>query len=334
MFYYDSNFRKDFKILKSKMTPTGELSSRKIEPSQIDFNQKSVIILCGNNSKSTKKAEFYSHLCYRWLDLSANYPNIATYSVYYPYFQPLFNEDSNLELDYKGLASEIFGQILNKGNKILSAEEVIQSLSNVIFFGHSAGGYVMDELMKNFKSMLEDRSFTKADIKKIFNNIVFIAYAPYKLVSEPIKAIYVAPIYDSMGSTQLVYKKVLKSKSVMSSNPDILDTPINARTYLNFKKKYESATKGKNILYFANKNLLVATPNLLYSDGIGEDHNFAGAIKYICPNSYQTSAGRLTAQFLSNVFRYCMLNNRKVFNMNDLYELALKTELKNKEKQL
>lgn len=331
LYYYEKNFRKDFSILKAKANSRGELDYTKVDPSQIDLNEKSIIILCGNNSKSLRRAEFYAHLCRSWLAKSKHQTDFSTYSVYYPNNQPLFNENANIKLDYKGLAQEIFKQVLYKGNKLQSVEEIIKNLSNIVFFGHSAGGLVMNELMHCFEEMLIHINLAKADIEKIYNSIIFIGYAPYDLVDAPINTVYVAPVHDTVGSLKLVYNGMLKNKDFVSpdSNIDIFgENKLSTRGRLKFIKQYKERMDGKEILYFVNKNSLIATPNLLYFDGKKEDHNFAGAVKYSFNNPYQTKAGKLTAKFLSNTFEYCLSTQHADFSINDLYNQAIKTKAK------
>lgn len=323
LYYYENDFRKDFSILKAKNNSQQELDCTKIDPSAINFNEKSIIILCGNNSRSQRRAEFYAHLCRNWLEDCQSYTKFSTYSIYYPNTQPLFNEDPNLKLDYKGLAYEIFGQVIYKNNQVLPVEQIKNNLSQVIFFGHSAGGLVMNELMHYLGEMLSNADLSKADIKQIYKSIVFIAYAPYSLVKAPINTVYIAPIYDTVGSTKLVYSKIIKSKSFISSNPnvDILgENKLSTKCTVQFIKKYKKAMNKNNTLYYSNQNTLIATPNLLYYDGKKEDHNFAGVVIYPIKNPYQTDAGRLTAQFLSSTLKYCLSTNRENFNINDLYE--------------
>ena len=337
IYSYNSDFHKDFSILKAKTNQKKGLSFTKIEPSSIDFNEKSIIILCGNNSTSQSKAEFYAYLCRNWLENSHNNSNLSTYSIYYPNTQPLFNEDSSIKLDYKGLAREIFEQVIYKNKQVLAVEEIKKNLNNVIFFGHSAGGLVMDELMHNLGEMLSITNLSQADIKQIYKSIVFIAYAPYSLVKAPIYSVYVAPIYDTVGSTKLVYSKIIKSKSFVSSNPNLNilgENKLSTRGRIQFIKKYKEAINHNKTLYFANKNSLIATPNLLYCNERKEDHNFAGVIVYPNENPYQTEAGKLTAQFLSSAFNYSLSTNRENFNIIDLYEDIIKTNSTTHERNL
>jgi hypothetical protein len=137
-----------------------------------------------------------------------------------------------------------------------------------------------------------------------------------------------------MGSVKLAYKHMLKSDKVVSSRPD-LDffgaNKLNTRMNVNFMRQYKEFMRGENTLYFANKNSLVATPNLLYYDGRKEDHNFAGVINYNARNPYQTKAGRLTTKFMNITFDYCVSTKREKFDINDLYRQALRLKLSEKE---
>lgn len=319
---------KDYAVLKSEYNQIDELKFEKIGISEINFNEKSVIILCGNNTTSQRRAEFYAHLCRNWVD-KFDQKKLKTYSIYYPSIQPLFNENLSLKLDYDYLALQMFNNIIFKGNKILSAEEIKNKLSNVVFFGHSAGGYVMNELMFSLGKILKGCDFSTVDIKKIYESIVFIAYAPYELVKSPVKSICVAPIYDSMGSSKLVYKHVLKSKNAISSayGLNFGAKSNNQEMIEKFLNNCNTEIKLNNTIYFMNKNSVFSTPNLLYYDGKMEDHNFAGAIIYKTKNQHQTEAGVLTAKFLKHAFNYSLITKREQFNLKELYQHSLNIKL-------
>ncbi|MBR1988382.1 MAG: hypothetical protein IKA36_05030 [Clostridia bacterium] len=337
LYRFDSDYRRDFAVLKSKINSQNQLSFARTDISRIDFEKKSIIILCGNNSRSLSRAEFYSYLCRGWVRNMKKNSELSTYAIFYPNNQPLFNEYPYIELDYEGLANQMFQKVLFKDDKLKSVEDIKKSLSNVVFFGHSAGGYVMNNLMNNFAKIMVKNKFSRSDIRKIFESIVFIGYAPYSLVDAPVKAIYIAPVYDSMGSAKLVYKKMLKSKNVRSSKPrmDLFgQNKITARVNSNFMGEYKKKVKGKNTLYFSDKNSIVTTPNLLYNDGNKEDHNFAGVINYKSENPNQTKAGKSTAKFLNHAFDYCLSTSREKFNINEIYNQALRIDLSDEELKL
>lgn len=327
------NYLNDFAVIKSKASPNTAVSFEKVNVTSIDFSEKNIIILCGNGSKSQSRAEYYSYLCRNWIKDPKFKFDVTTYSIYYPNYQPLFNEDPNITLNYKQLADELFSQVIYKNNQVLSVKKIKANLKNTIFFGHSAGGLVMNELMKNFGNMLKNANFSKSEIKEIYESMIFIAYAPYQLVEAPIKSIYVAPIYDSIGSAKLIYKRILKNKNVTSSIPqlNIFETSkITSRTTTNFIKKYTEKIGERNTLYFLDENSLMSTPNLLYFDGRKEDHNFAGAICYNQHNPHQTKSGKLTSKFLQNVFDYCLTTEREDFNLLELYQETIQAEKKDK----
>lgn len=314
--FYNGFYSKDFDILKVSTNKFNDLSSQRVTPTEINFDEKNVIILCGNGSKSLNKAEFYAHLCRNWLaDYTCN-NNFSTYSIFYPNTQPLFEENS-FTLNYYDLTKQLFDKILFKNNKRQNINEIKKKLNNVTFFGHSAGGYAMNNIMQSLNQILTDNSFPKDDIAQIYNNIVFIAYSPYSFVDAPIKTIYVTPIYDSVGSLKHSYSKLLTTNfKSLSSIKSI--RKLNA-TASSFAKNYKKAINNADVSYFANKRTLIATPNLLYYDGKEEDHNFAGAIIYPTENTYQTNAGKLTAEFLSKAFNYCLTTNHEDLNMLTLY---------------
>lgn len=329
MYFLGGNPHKEFAVVKSERKENSDITIEKVDISSIDIKKKCIVILCGNNSKSQRRAERYAYLCRSWLKDSQHKYGTTTYSIYYPNEQPLFNENPYFDLNYKDLAKNIFDQVIFKNNKIKTVDAIKRDLSNVVFFGHSAGGYVMNELMKNLSEMLSQVNFSKSDIKNIFESIVFIGYAPYKLVDAPIKSIYVAPIYDTIGSAKLVYKRMLKSKNPIISNPDLdilEDERLNERTTEKFLYRYKEKLCGENTVYYLDKNSMFATPNLLYYDGQKEDHNLAGAINYNNRNIYQTRAGKMTAKFLCDAFDYCLTSKRDELNIEDLYQQTIKMQ--------
>lgn len=321
--FFETNPYKEFAVVKSQKNSNNQIIFEKTDISSIDFKQKSIVILCGNNSKSQSRGELYAYFCHSWLKNMYNKNNITTYSIYYPNKQPLFNENPHFTLNYDGLATEMFKKAIYKDGQILTVDEIKRNIGNVVFFGHSAGGYVMNELMISLNKILSDENFTKSQIKSIYESVVFIAYAPYELVKAPIKSVYVAPVYDTIGSTKLVYKYLLKHKNATSSMPnlDILGlNKLTERTNEKFMKRYIEKIKELHTLYFSNDNSIISTPNLLYDDGVKEDHNLAGAVQYNANNPHQTKAGKLTAKFLSDVFNYCLSTKRENFNIKDLYK--------------
>lgn len=335
IYKYGNFFRKDFAVLKSTINPRNEIMMEKVNTSSINIKEKSIVILCGNDSRSMRRAEFYAYLCRNWLKDSAQNKKTTTYSIYYPNEQPLFNEDPNFELDYMGLAKDIFQRVIYKDNMIKSVEEVKKDLRNVTFFGHSAGGYVMNKLMHCFGEMLKNAGFEKQDIRKIYDNIVFLAYAPYAFVEDPIKAVYVTPIYDSIGSVKLAYRKILKSKDPLSISSRVNvfgENKIETKEPANFIKQYNEIIHKKNTVYYAGRKFLIATPNLLYYDGQKEDHNFAGVINYSRNNPHQTLAGRLTAKFIVNALDYSLSTKREEFDIKELYNQSIKIKLIDEEK--
>ncbi len=327
MYFFGGNPHKDFAVVKSERKQGKDITLEKIDVSSIDLSKKSIIILCGNNSKSQRKAEHYAYICRSWLKNTPHKYGTTTYSIYYPNEQPLFNANPYFNLDYNWLAKTIFYKAIFKNNQIQSVDEIKKNLSNVVFFGHSAGGYVMNELMHNLGQILTNLHFSRADIRNIFSSIVFIAYSPYMLVQAPIKSIYVAPMYDTMGSTKLVYKHILRNRNVISSVPDLDifgEKRLTERANDKFIRRYKEQTCGENTIYFLEKNAIISTPNLLYYDGQKEDHNLAGVINYGNKNINQTKAGKLTANFLCNAFDYSLSTNREEFNIQELYKQTIK----------
>jgi hypothetical protein len=325
MYYYWNGNHVDFEIVKSKTTNGGELYFEKSRANEINFNNKIVINFCGNDSKSQSRAEFYNRSINTWLNNTSHKKNVTTFSVYYPQVQPLFNVSPMVSLNYNKFAQELFHNVMFESERMCSVEDMKRKLGNVVFSGHSAGGHVMNELMKSFARILRAHGLSKRDILEVFDSIVFVGYAPYKLIDAPIKSIIVAPLYDSMGSVRQVYRTMAAKEDVLSSIPPeyMFGTRITARGQYNFVRDYKYRMSGDPFVCYLSKNALMMTPDLLYNDGRCEDHNFIGAIAYDRDNPYQTEAGRLTAKFLINTFDYCFSTDRKEFDLYELYKQTL-----------
>ena len=319
--------REDFAVLKTKSNDQVTLSFDKIDIDSMDMNEKNIVILCGNNAKSQRTAERYAYHCNNWLKITKFKKDTTMYSVYYPSVAPLFEENNVRPLDYRKFAEEMFNMFIYNNGEVNSVDNIKEKLGNTIFFGHSAGGFVMNQLMKNFGDMLQEADFSRTEIREIFGSVAFIAYAPYILTKAPIKSVYIAPVYDGMGSVKLVYKKLVKDNDFTSSKPINIfgENKITAKGRVQFLRKYVEEMKNENVLYFLNNNSLFSTPSLLYSDGEEEDHNFAGIVNYSTKNGYQTQAGRLTAKFISNAFEYYLAQDRENTSLNDLYRQAIKS---------
>ena len=185
----------------------------------------------------------------------------------------------------------------------------------------------MSELMNELEKLLQKENFSESDIKKIFSSIVFVSYSPYKFVDAEINNICVAPIYDTVGSTKLAYEKLKESRDVVCSNPEFSFKSLEKfkfETYSEFLELYKCFMNNEDVLYFMNNNTFVATPNLLFDDGIKEDHNLTGAINYSRKTPYQTNAGILTSLLLTFIFKYILSNKKKNVSFKEIYKQAIK----------
>ena len=326
MYYNEKNdIRDSFSVVKATMSQNpGELDIVEIDATSMDISGKTAFILCGNNTRDARRGAFYAYCFNGWIDDDKIKKDTTIYSIYYPKDQPLLtNFETNPSFDYNALAEAIFGQTITKDGKTLSTDEIIKNISDIVFFGHSIGGFVMNELMFGLGKLLRDRNFSDEDINRIYENIVFIAYSPYSLVAAPINHLYVTPLYDSMGSTKLVYDRMIKVGNMTSSNPKLDLQNIckfRSSSYYNFLKLFEIAMNGEDIVYFSDHNSLIATPNLLFEDGTKEDHNFAGIINYPAKHPYKTRAGELTTEFLKSAVTYTLSTDREKFSTTELYQ--------------
>ena len=329
IFSENYNIHESFRLIKTTPTDYSHNGTQheEMDVSEIEYKDKTIVVLCGNNTKSPLKASTYARHCINWIRHSPIKPHTTVYSLYYPKQQPLYNTlRPNPAFDYDKLAEALFYKILTKNDgKLANIDEITEKLGNITFFGHSVGGYVMNELMNGLGKIMQEQQYSNRDINKAFSSIVFVGYSPYALIQAPINNVIVAPIYDSVGSTKLVYDKMKRNRFTQSSNQDIniLHNAILKSTPKDrFLDTYQSLVNNEDVLYFVNKHSLVATPNLLYFDGIKEDHNLAGVINYPADHPYKTQAGKLTTLLMKDVFSYSLMADRKDFSLSYLYDLA------------
>ena len=326
------NYQDCFRLIKSKF----DKNSFKVSEMSVDSftpKGKTIIVLCGNKTKDARKASLYNKYCHAWIRDPKMQKEVAVCSVFYPGIQPLLSSmEPNPAFDYMGLSDAIFDKVIYKNNMRLSADEIAQNLNNITFLGHSIGGHVMNELMHSLEIKLKNSKFTKAEIEKICSSIVFIAYSPFTLVDAKTNNIYIAPIYDSLGSAKLVYKKLLNYRNSILSNPNINVSSIKKSTttinHSDFINVYKSATAKKDLLTFISKNNIAITPDLLYNDGMTEDHNMAGVINYSKPDPYKTKAGVITTNLISNLLEYSLSHERDSDFMNNLF-IKINNEIRN-----
>lgn len=319
-----------FRLIKSQIQ-NGQVGFEEQEISSIDLNKKSIVVLCGNNTKHPIRAASYTNYIFNWLNEYEDKENVTAYSVFYPSEQPLLlTLQQNPCLRYAELARIMFKNLLEKDGKTESVESISKKFGNITFFGHSAGGFVMNELMFELGSMLKERGLSDEDINKVYSSIVFVGYSPFALVDAPVNSVYIAPVYDTVGSTKLVYEKMIQNENIISSNPKLDIAKIckfRASSYSSFFKLYETAIQDEDSLYFVDGKSLISTPNLLFFDGLKEDHNLAGIIDYPEEHPHKTKAGKHTTDFMHTVFNYCLSTERKKFSTIDLFnQVAPKTE--------
>lgn len=329
----DNNLQKHFNILETKIE-NGRPIQKIVNFDKMDLNQKSIVILCGNTTRTPVGASTYTKYIYDWL---SNYPNrnqLNFYSIYYPNNQPLltnFLPDSSF--DYMELSNQIFSSLTTHNNKPLPADEICKNLDNIVFFGHSVGGMVMNNITNYLVTSLLLNKFSHEDIDKILSSIKFIAYSPFKTVDYHINNIYISPLYDSMGSTKKCLD-ALKQNNYSSTNhkiSKIVKSKANYPYYADYFNHFSSVFYDTETNYVETNRTLLAIPNLLYFDGISEDHNLAGVIKYARPDPQKTKTGEATTEFMQLIFKYCLEHTRENFNTKELYNLAV--DLQNHEEK-
>lgn len=335
IYEYKGNAEDFFGLVKCNIE-SNKFIRKELKISDLKIDGKTIIVLSGNNTKNPVKASSYAGCCFAWLEDYSFFDTTNSYCIYYPSSQPLLNSmKPNPAFNYDALADIVFDQILYKNGKVRSVKKITDTLGEVVFFGHSMGGFVMDELMERLEGKLRKENFSEPNIDKVFSSIVFVGYAPYTLVKKPINSVYVTPIYDSVGSIKLVLERFKKNTGVISSEPKLNISSIYKvaqSSQENFIRRYKNAIDDQDIIYFLDKRTLVATPNLMYDDGIKEDHNLAGVINYSTKNLNKTEAGEVATKFMKDVFRYSMSIERKDFSVKDLYFEEIQDVMVKKEK--
>jgi hypothetical protein len=213
------DINESFRVLKLSQSNKG-LESEEMDVSSIKFedDKKSIVVLCGNNTKSSMRAYAYANYCLRWLNKEIDKKNVSVYAIFYPKDQPLLQSlEPNPDFDYNALANLMVKQVLYKNGKLQTVDKMCEKFGDITFFGHSMGGYVMNELSRNFISIMEQEGGSKKSIDRVLSNIAFIGYSPYRLVKYPIKSVYITPVYDTMGSVRLVDKMMQEKGDFVAS---------------------------------------------------------------------------------------------------------------------
>ena len=79
------NSKKDihdsFSVVKANQTKPQELANAiKVDIDSVKFNKKTIVVLCGNNTRDPQRASFYASCIYTWIDDSFDRKDIDIYS--------------------------------------------------------------------------------------------------------------------------------------------------------------------------------------------------------------------------------------------------------------
>lgn len=324
--------KETFKIIKTDLK-LGIPQHSSLEPDEVAFTGKSIVCLSGNLTKQFTNALNYTANIYSWLQGYRYQNKISYYTVFYPTEQPLENNmTKNIAMDYRRFSNELLSSVVQSDNKLLTTNEIVKKLSNITFFGHSAGCMVMDELISYFIGFLKTHGYSKNDIDKIISSIVFIGYSPYKFVEAPIKSIYITPLYDSLGSSRSAIKKSKEERDFIFSNREIEKynkLANSCESHQEFIELYKPLLKKEKVIYFKNKQSMFVLPDLLIDDGVIEDHNLAGVSESPKCVLYKTQAGFDVTHFIHQIFKYSLAKNRKEFDIEEIYNLATNNQNQN-----
>ncbi|MBQ8468283.1 MAG: hypothetical protein IJ542_00835 [Clostridia bacterium] len=291
----------------------------------VELNKKTVLILGGNITNSIGHAGRYAKYVERWLNNKNNVHDIDIYAAYYDCESPLQNNYlPNPAYNYAEMAQTLIDQWFKSGGKLLTKQEIIKKLDNLTIFCHSAGVMVLNNTLYNIKSLLAQNNFSNADIKSIFSHIYSISYAPFDIVDQKTKAVYICPAYDSLGSS-IKLMRYLYGKGELKTTDNFSftrfrkflgDSPIKAHEYCIKQLKKDAIC----VSDFSNN--IIVIPDLLFDaeDHIYEDHGLAGVMPYNEINPNQTSTGKITSTVIAKLLQNGVYSPSARRNINALFD--------------
>ncbi len=174
--------------------------------------------------------------------------------------------------DFLGLANKIFLPLVTRKFEKLSIEESAENLKKVVFFAHSAGALIMDNMIRELRTTLLLLGYSRKDINYLLGQISFLTYSPYSIVRYPISAVYITPINDSLNSWM---RTLLLKDNREEWSVDFADIEYKRLELIEILKKQDFISYTGKV---GDSKFLNITPGPLRKDG-GEDHGFVGILK-------------------------------------------------------
>lgn len=267
--------------------------------------------------RNSDKFDIYS-ICYnKGYVLSKNY-----------YLNPKYTDE-----DFLGLANKIFLPLVTKKFEKLSVEKSAENLKKVVFFAHSAGALVMDNMIREFRTTLMILGYSRKEINYLLSQITFLTYSPYSVVHFPISAVYITPINDSLNSWM---RTLLLKDNREEWSVDFADIEYKRLELIDILKKQDFISYTGRV---CESKFLNITPGALRKDN-GEDHGFVGILKNDhgkFPYASETgkNIGELMQFFLQTMIEKSIKDKKTVTNNEylDAFQEFLKIYANEKTKQ-
>ena len=301
-----------------------------LEKEQFDSSKKTLLIFPGNPTSDVSVAERYARCAALWLDGLKDKKDVQVCSMIYSNGRPLMeNGVFNFDFNYDEVVNTFFMPYFVKNGERVSEKEAIDNIKKLVVFTHSAGAVVMNECMALLENKLKQLGYSADEVANIYSNFVMIAHSPYSVVYSPIKAVYVSPVYDSLGSFAKTISFFENTKTTFSRQR------LNIRRFVDvYDRNIEGAIAGLQglvrkfgaICMTDEKKTLNILPDVLFErNGFPpEDHGIAGIINYPLKSSEQTRAGAAVTKILCEATSSALERSEREFDIFDLYCLCSK----------
>ncbi len=303
---------------------TDDRSSTALEfddKNEFKISKPTIVIFGGNPTTIESEAGRYARTVDNWLagfgDINRSKFDIV--SVVYANGSPLENNLflAGSDYDYNELAETIFLPLIaNEQKQKLDVNLALKNLSLVSFFGHSAGAYVMDNIMDKFLRYAIKLGYTDDEIFQMCRQIKFLTFAPYQMVDAPIKSIYITPSFDELNSFYKAIEFMATKDNVSTNNNIDLKKYMNmlnnhSPRFLKYGQKMADSVENDGIMtMFDNKDTLVVTPWKL-SKNEQSDHGLVGIVRG--PNNeislFSTDIGIKISDFIEKILKEYLSNS-------------------------
>ncbi|MBQ8468284.1 MAG: hypothetical protein IJ542_00840 [Clostridia bacterium] len=174
---------------------------------------KTIIFFGGNTTDSEQAANGNIKMLQRIADLDPQDYSLLSVS----YGSEVIGDNHNV------LRSEVFPEIeeffdkyfepllYNQYHQIRSEQGLCKSFQRIVFFAHCAGCDVVDYLISLLRIRLEslkEEGYKITNVDNLIRKIQVIAYAPHQMLSQEVRALYIAPLNDSQHTWHVALKSL------------------------------------------------------------------------------------------------------------------------------